>query len=488
MANKIFKWIASVVLLLGLAACSSLRKQADKQFDAGQYASAERLYAKVLTKDPSDTQAQARLAESRHRVIENQLLVVRKLRLSEDNQEALDQLDHILSQEREWGISPNAAAFATQSEEVEALFRWFAKQVQYLLNEKKFLKAKLLNDKYQAIFLSGDWQRQEYSLSDQIIKYGRSHCEAMKGSNLGPYAMEFVSRYCIFWGENEGLAIKARPVIEVPHEKGYNEIAFTGAISGLPSEALNELADKLLTGLKSTPFYDPSGGELHVQLSGEFTSAYQERQVLQMYSYTIQIPYEVMVTVPYDVYEPYTAYRTSYNAQTGQSYQEAYTDHHYVTHYRQDSETRYRPEERSLNFPATEFSLKYKLLGKAAFSMDHVPHTLPLDDELNLSDSYHEVSNAQIGLTAKPRNVPSDVDWLKGRFSSAGNALTLQVISAWDSKYCQVPRSLHETLAFESIMKCLKGSRQPHDFVENWFKNKFGLSYKVVGETLGFGV
>ncbi len=78
--------------------------------------------------------------------------------------------------------------------------------------------------------------------------------------------------------------------------------------------------------------------------------------------------------------------------------------------------------------------------------------------------------------------------WLKEKFAGSGNTLTTQVASAWDAKYCQIPGNLQGHTQIDSVMKCLKGSNQTHDFVENWFKAKFGLPYKVVGQTIGFGV
>lgn len=138
-------------------------------------------------------------------------------------------------------------------------------------------------------------------------------------------------------------------------------------------------------------------------------------------------------------------------------------------------------------YPSTDFDLHYLLTAKATFTIDQVPHVVPIEEQLDMHDNFYDAENASIGLHAKSKQTPTDLSWLKEKFAGSGNTLTTQVASAWDAKYCQIPGNLQGHTQIDSVMKCLKGSNQTHDFVENWFKAKFGLPYKVVGQTIGFG-
>ncbi|MGZ3724058.1 MAG: hypothetical protein ACXVA9_14040 [Bdellovibrionales bacterium] len=477
-----------VLAALSLAACGSLEKKANKQFEDGQFAAAAGLYEKVLAKDPGNGQAQERLQQSRQHILEDRLIAVRQLRMSENFSEALTRLDETIAQEAAWKLSPTGAAYSTQTEEVEMLFRWFNTQILNDLKDGKYLRAKIFEDKYKGIFQSGELRRKEMYLATQISSHGAQHCEQLKSTAQGNYAREFVNRYCIYWGKAESDTKRAAFKPARGFETGYSKIDLAGKIEGIPELALTNLSSELLDGLKKTPFFDPSGGALKVNIQGSFVSEYKEHPTIAMHSYQVQVPYQVMVTVPYSDSEPFTNYRSKIDPATGHTTQEAFTDYRSVTKYRQDVETRYRSEERSLPYPTTDYTLHFLLAAKVQLNLDHVPHTLPLDEQLDLNGSYHDINNPAIGLRPKPKQVPTEVDWLRQHFMLASEVLVSQITNAWDTKYCNVPVNLQSTTQIEGVMKCLKGSNRTHDFVENWFKAKFGLPYKVVGQTIGFGV
>jgi hypothetical protein len=465
-----------------LAGCTSLRKKAEKHYQAGEYLAAATIYEQILADNPRDAGAREQLKRSRQHLVDDRLIEVRELRLAENFNEALIKLRDIQANEREWDVAPSGPAFSTQREEVEELFAWLNKKIREDLKSSMYLRAKLLGDKFSGVFGSGPTAARQAALEKQITQQGAAHCRQMKAFGKGPYARDFVQRYCMIWGQVAGPEPVARP----SGLKGFGGIALTGAIEDLPADVLSSLSNSLLNGLKGTPFFDPGGAALKVDLHGKFASSYQEKPITEVHTYNVTIPYEVSVSVPYSEEVPYTSYRTSYDPATGQVRQQPYTEYRTETRYREETETRYRQEPRSMDYPATQFNVSYSLSGSAAAIIDGVSHQLPLDNQYQLTGSYHDYSLAEVGLAAKPKDYPAAIEWLKDRFGKSGYTLGDMVAQAWDQKYCRAPADLSEPAQIETVMKCLRGTRTPHDFVENWFQARFGLSYEVVNRSIGY--
>jgi hypothetical protein len=318
----------------------------------------------------------------------------------------------------------------------------------------------------------------------EVNAAGLRHCQTLKSTAAGPYAQEFINRYCMVWGEKESKpALPAKAGVQK-----YGRVSLVGGIDNLPRDVSQALAASLLQGLQSTPYYQAAAPELKIQISGNYVDSYSEKPILLTHIYQVQIPYQVTVDVPYYEQIPYVAFHTVIDATTGAVSNVPYTEYRSETRYRQEIQTQYRTEDRSFPYSATEFTVTYSLAAKIHYVLDGVTYDLPLQDAYHLTDNYHEIADASIGLQPKSRQMADEQDWLRKEFAVTGQSLTGKVTDAWDSKYCQVPRNLSSANQIESVMRCLKGSTKPHDFVENWFQSQFGLSLNEVRAAIGFGV
>jgi hypothetical protein len=475
---------ALIVCIFTFTACSTLRRQARDHYQAGEYLAAISDYEQILNDDPKDSEAKQGLHRSRQALLEQRLIEVRQQRLSENMNSALDELKWVVDQESNWQISVSGPAFSTQQEEVEEGFAWLNGQSKLLIQGRKYLKAKIFTDKYKEVFLGGPYNRRATALLNWINQQGTADCREMRKNARGPFSHDFAQRYCIVWGVTDGPTPAAvKP--EAAGMKGYGQIALEGEVESLPAEVLASLSDSLLQNLKQTPYYSPESAALKIHIQGKFSSQYNEHPGYAVHSYQVQVPYTETNTVSYQEQVPYTEYHTEMDPVTGTTKTETRTAYRWETKYRDETETKWRSEPRSMTYNTTEFTVKYAINGKAVTDIDKVNYVLPLDYDFELSDSYHDTSNSDIGLYPKAKKMPTEVSWLKERFGETGTKLSTKAAEAWDALYCQTPKTLAAAAQMESIMKCLRGTHQQHDFVENWFWNHFGLSYAQVYDGLG---
>jgi hypothetical protein len=306
--------LISLMVLFALSACSSLKRDANKHFEAGEYLSASTLYEKVLRKNPADAEAIERLKVSRRHVLEDRLIEVRQQIMSNDLANALEKFESILMDELQWDVATSGAAFATQSEESEDLLKWVAENVRADLQNRKPLKAKIYLARHSPAFTAGSTAKKFDALQNQVRANGIADCRTLKGDGNGPYSQDFVKKYCLVWGDKDG----APAAVAQAKVRGFGQISLTGAIADMPADVLSSLSDSLLNGLKETQFYTATGPALKVLLSGHFVSRYDERQTVGVFSYEVQIPYQEIVSVPYSEMIPYTSYRSEYDVSTGQ--------------------------------------------------------------------------------------------------------------------------------------------------------------------------
>ncbi len=483
-ANK-FVAIAFTVVAFG---CTSIQERAEKSFKDGEFIAAATLYEQILSNDSKDGVAKERLQKSRQKIIENRLIEVRQQRLSDDFEGAIKKLAAIISDENKWETSPGGAAFSTQLEEMNLLYSWVEDHVKAELKSGKILKAKFFNDKFKDIFSIGATRKRQDELIATIIKHGVEQCLKLGDKGQGYYSQEFAKKYCMFWGAKDTQFPNRMPASSQNLQREtYGSMVLSGNIANLPKEVLSNLSERLLDGLKSTPYYLAGSGPLKMNISGKYSGNYTEQSTIKVHSYEVKIPYQVAIKVPYEVSIPYTAYEPEYYFENGMMKTKTVrvTRVRTEVRYRNDTETRYRSESRSLKYPATDFALTYLLVGKSSFKIDGSNHELPMNNQLEVVDSFYDTDNSEIGLSAKKKNTVSAVDWLKESFSGLDKELTTRIEKAWESKYCKVPDNMMSKTQIETVMKCLKGSSNHHDFVDNWFKATFGMSYDEVCRVIG---
>jgi len=483
---KSIKLIVFAFLLSAVTGCTSLTKKGQEAFDKGQYQSAADYFGRALAKDGKDEDARAGLTKARQHLIDDSLIQVRELRLAGNYQAALDKLTQITINEKNWNVAPSGVAFSTQTDEIENLFAWLTKSIHQEIKNARYLKARVMLSKYNTVFGLSDssTERHDQALAGEVNAAGLRHCESLKSNAAGPFAQEFINRYCMVWGDKNS---RATPAVKAEVQR-YGSIALAGAIESLSPETAQVLGASLLKGLQSTPYYLAGAPQLKIQLSGKYADSYTEKPIILTHVYQVQIPYQVMVDVPYYESVPYTTYNTVVDPNSGAVSSVPVTQYRSETRYRQELQTNYRTEDRSFPYSATEFTVSYNLAAKIHYVLDGVTYDLPLQDAYRLTDNYHEMGDANIGLMPKQRTMMDEHVWLNGEFASVAGLLTTKVADAWDSKYCQVPKNLSAANQIESVMRCLKGSSKPHDFVENWFQSQFGLSMNEVKAAIGFGV
>ncbi|RYZ82488.1 MAG: tetratricopeptide repeat protein, partial [Proteobacteria bacterium] len=374
-------------IFLSLAGCTSLTERGNEHYVLGEYRAAASLYEQALQKNSDDPVAKERLFRSRQKLIEERLIGVRQDRLSDNFEGAIEKLRGIIDDQARWQVSSTGPAFSTQIEELDYAFKWTEKQIQILLSEGKFLKANLLAKNNVKVFEVGSTRKPMSQLIAQVSSLGAQHCRKLSAMATGQYSNEFISRYCIYWGSQEKRDSRI-PASPQSSSLAFGSVTLSGGIDGIPKELLATASEQVLEGMKDTPFYSAAANPLSVTVSGRYVANYQESPTTKIHSYTVQIPYQEEITVPYLVNVPHTTYQQQYNFATRSMQTIPITSYMLETRFRTEMVTKYQDEARSLAYPATDYRLVYILVGKLAFSVDGSRHEFPINEQYSKTDYY----------------------------------------------------------------------------------------------------
>lgn len=462
-----------------LAGCTSMVERGDKQYEAGDYNAAAATYERALRFHPNDAQAQENLRKARQKIIEQQLIEVRQLRMSDNYADSQGKLKRLINQENSWQLAPAGAAFSAQSEEMEYFFKWLSEQTARNESAEKYMNAKLLLQENEFVFakstFSGSYQR----LVSRVDTGGGRHCRKIKSIVGGHFSNEFWQHYCVFWGQTAN----SNSSKNIPN--GFGSVTFKGKINGLPEEVLASFSETLMNGLRSSPLYQADGKALAVELSGIFEKNYVESKNVGIHSYDEDVPYQEMVQVSYQESEPFLNTRVVTDPVTGLNRTETFTDYRSVTKYRQEAVTKYRKEARTLPFVKTDYTADFNLNGAMNFSLDGGTFSIPLSGQYHRVDYYSEISNERIGLHARPFDVPTQANWLKSTIAPVSTNVSQQVKSAWENKYCNFKNSGGKSTQAEGILKCAAGGGKELELVNNWSMEMFNLPYTKVSQVIG---
>ena len=462
-----------------LVACTSLHEQAEEYYQAGDYAAAEAVNQSILRQDPADPIAAEHLRKTRQKLIERNLIEARQLRLSNSLEESHSKLRRVVRDEKEWNLSPSGAAFSAQTEEVEYLYEWLQEQVQLLKKDKKFLKLKLLLNENHELLVHSQWNQSFQHMVADVDAGGAKHCLEIRPVMTGYFSKDFWNHYCVFWGQE----IKNNPSMTLTG--GFGNIVLKGQIADMPPDVLSVFSDALLQGLKSSPLYQADGRTLVVNISGRFHSAYSEEKSVGIHSYDEEVPYQVQETVTYIEKEPETSYKVVKDPVTQKDEYKPVTTYRDVTKYREETVTKYRKEARTLTYPKTDFNVDYALNSQFSFTLDGVKYSIPINEKMHISDSYHEVSNPRIGLSVRPQKIPTEIYWLKEQSSDLEKNTRHEVKDSWANKYCNFKTPPLRSSQTEVVLKCAAGVGDSRGVVDSWSNEAFQMSYNDLRKAIG---
>ncbi len=477
------------LLVVGLFGCSSAEKNAQEKLENGEFQSAMEIYDRILKHDPGNLEAQEGQKRARGGVLGDRLIGVRKARASGNADAALDQLLEVRGFETAWNVFPPAAAKFTQDEETAYAWKPFSERIAGVLRAKQPLRAELLWQRYSTVFAGAKPAAANAALGPEIARAGKSHCGdlASKVSTHEPYYAGFVGRYCRHWkasaapraGADSG---KTRELI--------SGIDWSGSLQGLSSDHLAIVREALTDGLRSSAWYDPSGGrKLAVALNGNYSFSHAKNLVTRVKDYSVNEDYSEMelVTKTRDV--PYIDHSRVVDPLTGAAKSidvtrvrtESYSESTPVMHKR--SVTRQFPYSALFHQQSIELNGDlHAELGGQDITANESNKSAAEGDEQNLR-------NDAVGLAPMNPALIDPTTWMKGESAKWRNTFGERLRTEWIAQICRTPEGHASAAALaEAVLKC---RREPSagslPFVADWYTQSFGLASADVERLLPEG-
>ncbi|CAH9067323.1 hypothetical protein PSECIP111854_04076 [Pseudoalteromonas sp. CIP111854] len=207
--------IRAIVLLgsfLLLSACTSLVEKGDKLYEQGMYQQAAEFYQAALNEDATDVEAQQRLNQARHKIIDRGLIEVRMLRLAANYVGAADKLESILRNQNTWHIEAMGAQAATQNEEVryaEQFLKDYAKDLAAGRFPDKF---RWFEHKYALLIANAQLSASFNNYQSQLSRLAKSKCDTLAKQVISQrfFLHALTQKYCSVWQVQHRLSIDSQ--------------------------------------------------------------------------------------------------------------------------------------------------------------------------------------------------------------------------------------------------------------------------------------
>lgn len=461
-----------VLAIMGLVGCSSLRKDAAALLDRQEYGNALEIYEKILATEPTDAEALSGRTKSRVGLIQKELIEVRFLRMSGQQNRANETLKDILDRVKEWGIYPEGPVASTQFEEMTFAARAIEGEVEDALKDQKAFKAASILRKWALLFPA---ERADVlvRLKEKTQVLGLERCQSWISSYKDqPFFMRFVLRACGLWRQHEDEPPKA------PELFAWVEPRFRWA--EFPSDPAFEtlLKESLQAAFRESPWFEVSSDAVaFAQVEPKYSFSTQRSEVQLVHGYVVPVPYDSLELVEITEWVPDDQTETVRDG-LGNVRTEVLRKTRMVSRKEMRTVTRMRDEVQSIPYKATQIEVD----GHLAFDLrlqssvfDEIRKTYSAREEKRLVQ--HSNSSPEVRLSPSNPQVPVSFQVYSELTQRLSQEFRQELASLWRRQYCRAPKGGAWVKAAEIVHRCLYGAGlEVPDFAEQWLSRELGVS------------
>ncbi len=450
-----------------LAACTSLRRQAESFMEKGAYREAISTFEEALKKDPSDAEAREGLSKAQNRFLDKRLIETRMANLAGNSRLALDILLEVAQLEAKWNFFPKGKLGGTQEEEASESFRFLEKEVARASKSNRPLSALYLLTHYAPIF-SGALSGSHKSLVRSAQSRGEKQCRELSRTERKdkPYFSVFVRKVCTAWGTpvvGKALDSKAK------NSGLYRGVRVVSFIEGLAPTSLSALKTRLEKAFEATPWFSAgSEATLPLTLRGHFVKRQSRVPEERTHGYTEKVPYTHYETVDKEV-------RSGPGLKT-------------TTVKVQEPVTRYREVPRFQVYNGWNVTQEIALLSEGTLELGRQSRDLRIEERSVRKGFEHQWNLPAIGLVPETLHLENPETWFIAQSEKLAENLRDSANEFWIREYCN-PNTSEPTLlgTGETVHRCLRGNfSEPPRFANQWYEHFFGVSVVEADELLNF--
>ncbi|CAM4060567.1 hypothetical protein [Pseudoalteromonas byunsanensis] len=439
------RMLALVGVILLLSACTSLVEKGDKLYEQGMYQQAAEFYQQAVHEDATDVEAQQRLNQARHKIIDRGLIEVRMLRLAANQVGAADKLETILRNQSSWHIEAMGAQAATQNEEIRYAEQFLRTQAKDLANSSYPDKFRWFEQKYAFLITNAQLATMLSGYQQQLGEHAKSKCQALAEQVQGQrfFLKELAQKYCSAWSVAQTFKLDQQD------KSRYRNIVFNKQLQLNTSKrrAHEQLIDGALSELKDqfqqSIWYAPIG-----------------EQLLKL-TLTADVDYQ----------------RNSIQKQQEKRY--------LVKEWRPDPNDKSKQVEvdveRVYIYPQTHYHEEYS--ARLSYSGQLAGMSLAnqyMDSQSNQTVS-HSANFAEAELAPKSAKFLDQTSTFSDYLTRLTHGVNDELTKLWASQYCQ---NQYAQNSMENVLRCAR-VESDNDYVNSWFERQFGINYKAMRTLYG---
>ncbi len=454
--------------------------------ESGSFLEAAQVYEQLLKKDPDDEDARTGLRLARLKSIETRLIQVRKERLGEHKQAALDLLLDILNDQLRWKMTPAGAVFSTQKEEIEYSGSHLSKEIQVSIAQEKPLRASYLIAHYELIYNCLP-QSRRIGLSSAVARSGIGSCQKMRKQWTleRPYYSQFIQRFCLYYGDQKAFTPGLQNELL---KRLFSSLELRSSVRGLDSTDVGHLQANLNKSVLTSPWYDPHAKQkIIANLDGEFKVALDREPTILYHEYKVEEQYVTTEDVTKTRQIPVVENEFIFNPELGRQEwkpvnklkTESYKETIPVT------KTRSVPK----SFPYSAWRYTQRLEFKASGTSNLGSYRIPIGVQKSSvdSDTGHDISQPAIDLQPKRVNLENKDCWLTERSDEIATDFGAALEDLWLKSNCSLQNSAsHVNDEGETVFRCLRlDSKHIPPRVGSWFQTSFGVTLAQADQVIG---
>jgi hypothetical protein len=478
-------WLPGLAAMAMAAACGSATVARSPGASTGEdllsaqaFGQAEAFYRQVLQLRPDDAAAVRGLAQARRGWVGKALAQVRTRRLAGQEDGALEDLEGVVRQVRDWEMGVPADTGPDYEAEVAAAAPALDARLQ-AVTPRPLVALAFLEARKDAFGDGVEGLQRLGARRAAVLQAGARHCEALwsVAAVRSPFFAELAARYCAAFEVQKTIAPALQ---EARARERFRHADLKVAVAGLEPAESEALGDALDAAVHGTPWFDPKGlASLGVTVRGALVARTTREAEALTHPYALQVPYTALEEYCEWAQVPVTATKWVGGRQVT------------VTEYRSECRNRTREvqqvrvEPQVLQFQGTRVRQSLRLQVEADATLARRPFRASRQDALDQSDVTHDVSRPDIALAPDPLVLTPRAEWLSGHFAALAADLAARLREGWSSRYCK-PADGGLDAAAEQALRCLAADpANPPAFVDEWAKGLFGLGAADLLKALG---
>lgn len=458
-----------LLILLLICSCASAKKKAIELSENGKHEEAIAHWVDALKADPDDDEIKNGLEASLGVVSNDRLTKVRDLRLSNQNQKAIQELKGLVDLQKKFNIKMDFNSSTFQGKEVQYLWPHYQETILVKIKNSMPLSAEADQKDYRDVFSSmAGWNQ----LQKQVNQKGLVKCDDLRkyGTNK-PFYRSFVSQFCKYWGPERSLSSDSNISSVL-----FSKVETTSTITNIDGTSAGSLRAALNKTFADSPWYNPEANKLvQVKLSGTYNWTPKSENVRQVHNYKVSVPYTAYENVKRSRQTPYST------TEKGVMVTKYRTEYYKV----KEPVTRYRDEARIYEYQALRKSLTLDLNISGNITIDHKSYPFSFMKNDKEEKYLHALSIPSIGLHPKNEDVSSPMVKFETYSQLAAEKFRLDINNIWKKLYCTLPSERDIASVGENTLRCHRLAQYPEVFVNNWFNNHFGVSAIKAKELIG---